>query len=27
MPSWEGMLTTQQIEDLWVYIRKNAYQR
>jgi len=20
------MLTTQQIEDLWVYIRKNAYQ-
>ena len=26
MPSWQGMLTTQQIEDLWVYIRKNAYQ-
>jgi mono/diheme cytochrome c family protein len=26
MPSWEGMLTTQQIEDLWAYIRKNAYQ-
>ena len=26
MPSWEGMLTTEQIEDLWFYIRKNAYQ-
>jgi mono/diheme cytochrome c family protein len=27
MPSWQGVLTTQQIEDLWAYIRKNAYQR
>jgi mono/diheme cytochrome c family protein len=27
MPSWQGVLTTQQIEDLWAYIRKNAYQQ
>ena len=26
MPSWQGALTTQQIEDLWAYIRENAYQ-
>jgi len=27
MPSWQGVLTTQQIEDLWAYIRNNAYQQ
>ena len=26
MPSWQGALTTQQIEDLWAYVRENAYQ-
>jgi mono/diheme cytochrome c family protein len=27
MPSWQGALTTTQIDDLWAYIRENAYQR
>jgi mono/diheme cytochrome c family protein len=26
MPAWEGVLTAEQIEDLWVYVRNNAYQ-
>jgi mono/diheme cytochrome c family protein len=26
MPSWEGALTMQQIEDLWAYIRAHAHQ-
>jgi mono/diheme cytochrome c family protein len=24
MPSWDGALTTEQIENLWAYIRANA---
>ena len=24
MPSWEGALTRQQIEDIWAYVRTNA---
>ena len=24
MPSWEGRLTTDQIESLWAYVRANA---
>jgi mono/diheme cytochrome c family protein len=27
MPSWEGALTMQQIEDVWAYIRAHAYQQ
>jgi mono/diheme cytochrome c family protein len=27
MPSWEGVLTMEQIEDLWVYVRSHAYQQ
>ena len=27
MPSWQGALTMEQIEDLWVYVRTHAYQR
>jgi mono/diheme cytochrome c family protein len=27
MPSWEGALTMEQIENLWAYIRMRAYQR
>jgi mono/diheme cytochrome c family protein len=27
MPSWQGALTTQQIEDVWAYVRENAYQQ
>src|SRR5258708_4122049 len=26
MPSWEGALTIEQIEDLWAYIRAHANQ-
>jgi len=26
MPSWEGVLTQEQIEALWLYIRARAYQ-
>jgi mono/diheme cytochrome c family protein len=26
MPSWQGALTMEQIEDLWVYVRAHAYQ-
>jgi mono/diheme cytochrome c family protein len=26
MPSWQGVLTPEQIEALWRYIRANAYQ-
>lgn len=27
MPAWQGVLTSQQIEELWSYIRANAYQQ
>jgi alcohol dehydrogenase (cytochrome c) len=27
MPSWQGVLTSEQIEDLWAYIRAHAYQQ
>jgi mono/diheme cytochrome c family protein len=27
MPSWQGALTMEQIEDLWVYVRTHAYQQ
>jgi mono/diheme cytochrome c family protein len=27
MPSWQGVLTAEQIEDLWAYIRAHAYQQ
>jgi mono/diheme cytochrome c family protein len=26
MPSWEGALTMEQVENLWAYIRAHAYQ-
>ena len=26
MPSWQGVLTMEQIEDLWAYVRTHAYQ-
>jgi cytochrome c oxidase cbb3-type subunit 3 len=26
MPSWEGALSMEQIENLWAYIRMHAYQ-
>jgi len=26
MPSWQGVLTQEQIEALWLYIRARAYQ-
>jgi mono/diheme cytochrome c family protein len=26
MPAWQGVLTSEQIEQLWAYIRANAYQ-
>jgi len=26
MPSWQGVLTQEQIEALWLYVRANAYQ-
>jgi len=26
MPSWQGVLSTEQIEDLWAYVRSHAYQ-
>ena len=26
MPSWQGVLTPPQLEDLWAYIRAHAYQ-
>jgi mono/diheme cytochrome c family protein len=25
MPSWDGALTPEQIEDVWAYVRANAY--
>ena len=25
MPSWQGALTIEQIEDLWAYVRTHAY--
>jgi mono/diheme cytochrome c family protein len=25
MPSWEGALTMEQIEELWAYVRRHAY--
>jgi mono/diheme cytochrome c family protein len=25
MPAWQGVLTSEQIEQLWAYIRANAY--
>jgi mono/diheme cytochrome c family protein len=25
MPSWEGALSTEQIENIWAYVRANAY--
>jgi len=25
MPSWQGVLTTEQVEALWTYIRAHAY--
>jgi mono/diheme cytochrome c family protein len=27
MPSWQGVLTGEQIEELWAYIRAHAYQQ
>jgi mono/diheme cytochrome c family protein len=27
MPAWQGVLTSEQIEELWAYIRANAYQQ
>jgi mono/diheme cytochrome c family protein len=27
MPSWQGVLTAEQIEQLWAYIRAHAYQQ
>jgi mono/diheme cytochrome c family protein len=27
MPSWEGVLTMEQIDDLWAYVRTHAYQQ
>jgi mono/diheme cytochrome c family protein len=27
MPSWEGALSTEQVENLWAYVRANAYQQ
>jgi len=26
MPSWEGALTPEQIQNIWAYVRANAYQ-
>jgi mono/diheme cytochrome c family protein len=26
MPSWQGVLTSEQIDDLWTYIRAHAYE-
>lgn len=26
MPSWDGALTPEQMEDVWAYVRKNAYE-
>jgi mono/diheme cytochrome c family protein len=26
MPSWQGVLTREQIEDLWAYVRTHAFQ-
>jgi mono/diheme cytochrome c family protein len=26
MPAWEGALSTEDIENLWAYIRANAYE-
>ena len=26
MPAWQGVLTSEQIEQLWAYIRANAYE-
>ena len=27
MPAWQDVLTSEQIEELWAYIRANAYQQ
>jgi len=27
MPSWQGVLNSEQLDELWAYIRANAYQR
>jgi len=27
MPAWQGVLTPEQIEELWAYIRAHAYQQ
>jgi mono/diheme cytochrome c family protein len=27
MPSWQGALTMEQIDDLWAYVRAHAYQQ
>jgi mono/diheme cytochrome c family protein len=27
MPSWQGALTTEQIQNIWAYVRANAYQQ
>jgi len=27
MPSWQGALTMEQIENLWAYVRTHAYQQ
>jgi mono/diheme cytochrome c family protein len=27
MPSWQSVLTSEQIEELWAYIRAHAYQQ
>jgi mono/diheme cytochrome c family protein len=27
MPAWQGVLTSEQIEELWAYIRANAYEK
>ena len=27
MPSWKGVLTSEQIDDLWAYVHEHAYQK
>ena len=25
MPSWQGVLTSEQVDDIWAYVREHAY--
>ena len=27
MPPWNGVLTSEQIEQIWLFVRDNAYQK